>query len=37
MHKQVATMVEARALVMELKRKKNPKITIFVLQSTPSG
>jgi predicted GIY-YIG superfamily endonuclease len=35
--KQVATIAEAHALEMELKRKKNSRVAIFVLQSAPSG
>jgi len=32
--KQMATIGEARALEMELKRKKNPQVAVFVLQSS---
>jgi len=35
--KQVATIAEARALEMQLKRKKNPQIATFLLQSAYSG
>jgi len=35
--KQVATIAEARALEMQLKRKKNPQIAIFLLESAYSG
>jgi hypothetical protein len=30
----MATIGEARALEMELKRKKNPQVAVFVLQSS---
>ncbi len=35
--KQVATIAKARALEMDLKRKKNPKMAIFLLQLPPSS
>ena len=34
--RQLLTMAEARALELKLKRKKNPQVAMFVLQSSPS-
>ena len=35
--RQLLTMAEARALELQLKRKKNPQVAVFVLQSPLSN